>query len=633
MTEYTREITPINPNAAPRVQAPTNSLGADIANAVGTGLQAYAMFENRARENQANELVESLTGMEVELTNQGLSRTEVLTRLDKKIKEMSPDASSASFLRQSLAQRRGGFVRNQIVKEEQNEELQRQQMIEGEFQTALSNAPEFYGIVKRNADGTVDEQEKLRIIDRFGQRQLDLAEAQRLDQISKEQIAQGGEDVINGVVNLATGLQKRIDTSLRPLADQYISTVNGMTVSSPENQQMLMEANSEFQNTLNIFTQQVESEYNSALSGLSDEKASELLRQRRDDALAQINRIKENLSTDDLNQAKKNAQMLEMMETNLKITGLENFGYTSLLQEIAPQSATLVVQSLYAKRPEMFSRAEQELIVGLNGKTDAQIAGDAIKNFASFYQNNDTTKVDDDTLEAFYDYSKKVISGPALTRDLSDMEVDKVSGGLVGILAEAAATDDPTQIQEASKLLNSDNFKVFMDQLPEERRAQMGRYINGFNQEVLIDRTDGLLKQLDMQSESFDIEYDATQGKFVLGDVVKETLPAGSLGFNVTRKNIAKKAVERANRYMDNIRENAQYETRVQDGDVLVDSMLSLHLPESIKVRGKLNVPEAQEGTEQPAVDEETMKSNEQIIRELREEVLSLNQRLVGSGV
>lgn len=633
MTEYTREITPINPNAAPRVQAPTNSLGADIANAVGTGLQAYAMFENRARENQANELVESLTGMEVELTNQGLSRTEVLSRLDKKIKEMSPDASSASFLRQSLAQRRGGFVRNQIVKEEQNEELQRQQMIEGEFQTALSNAPEFYGIVKRNADGTVDEQEKLRIIDRFGQRQLDLAEAQRRQQLAQEQIAQGGEDVINGVVNLATGLQKRIDTSLRPLADQYISTVNGMTVSSPENQQMLMEANSEFQNTLNIFTQQVESEYNSALSGLSDEKASELLRQRRDDALAQINRIKENLSTDDLNQAKKNAQMLEMMETNLKITGLENFGYTSLLQEIAPQSATLVVQSLYAKRPEMFSRAEQELIVGLNGKTDSQLTGDAIKNFASFYENNDTTKADDVTLSAFYDYSKKVISGPALTRDLSDMEVDKVSGGLVGILAEAAATDDPTQIQEASKLLNSDNFKVFMDQLPEERKAQMGRYINGFNQEVLIDRTDGLLRQLDMQTESFDIEYDATQGKFVLGDVVKETLPAGSLGFNVTRKNIAKKAVERANRYMDNIRENAQYETRVQDGDVLVDSMLSLHLPESIKVRGKLNVPEAQERTEQPAVDEETLKSNEQIIRELREEVLSLNQRLVGSGV
>lgn len=146
MTEFTRDIKPINYKAAPQFEAPSKSLGTDIVNAAATGFEIYSQYKNKQKEANVNNMLQSLGDMEVELYSNGLGERDVLRKLDSRIKELSQDADSQTYLRARLTQQRGASVRNQIVQQEQNEDLQREQGIEKDFQVAISNMPDFMGL-------------------------------------------------------------------------------------------------------------------------------------------------------------------------------------------------------------------------------------------------------------------------------------------------------------------------------------------------------------------------------------------------------------------------------------------------------------------------------------------------------
>ena len=107
--------------------------------------------------------------------------------------------------------------------------------------------------------------------------------------------------------------------------------------------------------------------------------------------------------------------------------------------------------------------------------------------------------------------------------------------------------------------------------------------------------------------------------------VKPERLPVGGLGFNITRQPTIQKQVDEANRYLQGIRDNAKYDTQVQDGRVLVDSMLSVHMPEGINLKGELKSYEApqREETEQQV---EQRLDNEKVIRELMDRISELEK-------
>lgn len=626
MTEYTRDIKPIEYNQTPQVPAPSQTLGQDLVNLAGVGLQAYGMFENKKRDAEASRMLQSLGDLEVELTQNGLSRTQVLSKLDSRIKQIAPDASTQGFLRQRLAQQRGGFVRNQLVAAENNEEAVRLQGIESDFSLAMSQFPEYQGLVKRNADGTIDESEKLRIIQDAGDRQVDLARHQRQAAIAQERLTRQGQEAIEGAVGLSSAIQGGIDVALRPLADQYISTVNNLTVSSPENMQLLQEANAQFVNAINVYKQQTESQFTTALVSAGDDKVRKILTDNRDAVIKGLDSILNNLQAETLDQAKQTAKEIELIQGGLQLKGLKALPILSTLKEVAPEFSTLVVESLINKRPDMFTEAEAELTSVLGNPLNADaMTQDLASGVADYIENQDVSKANDLVLSTFYDVTKKVINGPALERKLAPNELNKVSGGLIGILSEAANTDDPAQIREASKMLNSDNFKEFFQQLPEDRKAALGRFVSGFNQDVLIDSTEGLLKKLQMATDTANISYDVEQGMFVVDGVKPEKLPVGGLGFNVTRQPTIQKQVDEANRYLEGIRDNAQYDTQVQDGRVLVDSMLSVHMPEGINLKGELKPYEAPEREETEQRVEQRL-DNENVIRELMDRISELEK-------
>ena len=633
MTEYTRDITPIDYSDVPQLPQPASTLGQDLLNVAQTGLKVYSMFENKNRETQANAMVSELTDLEVELTKNGLKRRDVLARVDARAREIAPDGNSQSFLRQRLAQQRGGYLKNQMVNEERTQEQQRQNLIEGDFRSVINTFPDFQGTLKRNEDGTIDEEEKLRVIQQGASRQQMLFEAQQEQAQGVQRATQSSNDAIAGVAQFSSGMSKRVGSIFSTMSSGYISVVQGLDIQSPENVQKLEEVSANFRNVVGIAEQQITSEFNAVYNATTNTKARELLEENRDAQLNQLAKIRENLGVADISVAKRIAGNIQIIEQGLKLQGMQNFPLVSAMEEISQGAGRIVFEAIVNKNPDYFEAAVKQTAMGL-AKTMSEQDGNY--EFASqvidYLDNGDTSKASEVVLSTFYTAAEGIINGPSLTRDLSSSELDKVSGGLLGILAEAQATDDPKQIANASKLLASENFKVFMEQLPDERRSAMGRFVSGFSQDVLADTSDGLFRKLNEHNSSIaGVTYDADKGEFLIGDTIQEQLPTGSLGFNITRRGVVKKDVDRANLYLKRIRENAQYDTAVTDGKVLVDTLMSQSLPSGIKVKGKLTPYEfKQEEVGQEAI-EEVRISNEATIKSLEEKVMELEKRLLKS--
>jgi len=631
MAEFTRDITPIDYSGTPQVPPPAATLGQDLINVAKTGLEVYSMFENKSREAESEKMVASLSDLEVELTKNGLNRRDVLGKMDARIREIAPNASSQSLIRKKLAQKRGGFLSNQMVAEDRNTEQNRQNLIEGDFRSALSSFPDFQGGLKRNADGTIDEEEKLRIINAGASRQQILFESAQEQAQATQRLSQTSNDAVAGAVQLSSAVSKRVGVVFSQMSGNYISVVQGMQVESPENIQALEDVSANFRNVIGIAEQQIRSEFNTAYQATSNPKARELLEKNRDAQIAEMAAIRENLATNDLSKAKRIAQNIQIVEQGLQLQGLQNFPLVSALEQIAPSVGRFVFEAVVNKNADYFDEAVKQTSMGL-ARTISEQGGnyEFTSQVIDYLDKGDASKASEVVLSTFYKAAEGAINGPAITKQMSPQELEKVSGGLLGILAEAQATDDPKQIANASKLLASDNFKIFMDQLPEDRKGAMGRFVSGFSQDVLADTSDGLFKKLVSHKNTIaDVTYDADKGEFVMGDIKQEQLPSGGFGFNITRKNIVKKDVDKANLYLKRIRENAQYDTTVQDGKTLVDTLMSQSLPSDIKVKGTLTPYEFKQATAEKEVSEEVRLSNEAIIKKLEEQVLSLEERLV----
>lgn len=631
MAEFTRDITPIDYSGTPQVPPPAATLGQDLINVAKTGLEVYSMFENKSREAESDKMVASLSDLEVELTKNGLNRRDVLGKMDARIREIAPNASSQSLIRKKLAQKRGGFLSNQMVAEDRNTEQNRQNLIEGDFRSAMSAFPDFQGSLKRNADGTINEEEKLRVINAGASRQQILFESAQEQAQATQRLSQTSNDAVAGAVQLSSAVSKRVGVVFSQMSGTYISVVQGLEVESPENIQALEDVSANFRNVIGIAEQQIRSEFNTAYQATSNPKARELLEKNRDAQIAEMVAIRENLATNDLSKAKRIAQNIQIAEQGLKLQGLQNFPLVSALEQIAPSVGRFVFEAVVNKNADYFDEAVKQTSMGL-ARTISEQGGnyEFTSQVIDYLDKGDASKASEVVLSTFYKAAEGAINGPAITKQLSPQELEKVSGGLLGILAEAQATDDPKQIANASKLLASDNFKIFMDQLPEDRKGAMGRFVSGFSQDVLADTSDGLFKKLVSHKNTIaDVTYDADKGEFVMGDIKQEQLPSAGLGFNITRKNIVKKDVDKANLYLKRIRENAQYDTTVQDGKTLVDTLMSQSLPSDIKVKGTLTPYEFKQATAEKEVSEEVRLSNEAIIKKLEEQVLSLEERLV----
>ena len=158
-TKFTRDIKPIDLQSTPVIPEPTGSVVADVANLASTGFQVFAREQNKQREARTSQLTQRLGDLEVELTQNGLSRTAVLERLDSEIKRMAPDPSTQGYLRQQFASQRGAFVRNQLVQQINTEEQQRQLQIQAEFKEGMKRYPNIDIAVLREMDGTASEEE------------------------------------------------------------------------------------------------------------------------------------------------------------------------------------------------------------------------------------------------------------------------------------------------------------------------------------------------------------------------------------------------------------------------------------------------------------------------------------------
>tara|TARA_R110000764_G_scaffold239851_1_gene340243 strand:- start:734 stop:2803 length:2070 start_codon:yes stop_codon:yes gene_type:complete len=629
MTEFTRDIKPINYKAAPQFEAPSGSLGTDIVNVAATGFEIYSQYKNKQKEANVNNMLQSLGDMEVELYSNGLGERDVLRKLDSRIKELSQDADSQTYLRARLTQQRGASVRNQIVQQEQNEDLQREQGIEKDFQVAISNMPDFYGTLKRNPDGTVDESEKINIIEKFGERQVRLKEAQRLTAMGQAKLAEGEAEASQGALEISSSIGTRVDESFVNLANNYITTVDNMDVQSTDTASILQETSANFRNMMGVVSQQVESEFNSAFMATTDETARKILKENKEATLLQIEKIKTNLSSDDIDVAKKLAAQAALIQNGLKLSGLKNFGLTAMFEEVASGSGRFVTEALINKRPELFTAVEQQTAMGLgNLLSQDQTTMQFGKDVLNYMDTGDTSKASDLVLATFYDATKKILNS-GVVKDLSAAELEKVSGGLIGILAEAAATDDPAQIKEATKLLNSDNFNSFFDQLPEERKSSLGRFVSSYNQDILIDRTDGILKKLEGYKDIADIEYDAVAGEFKIGRVIPERSTSG-LGVGFTKQYQLKKVIQDANTSINQIKNMSQYDPTTQDGKVLVDSALDRYLPENIKVTGELTpyVAEKREGLNGSSAKK---IENKAVLKQYQDQIAEL-QKIIATG-
>ena len=627
MTEFTRDIKPVNYNSAPKVAAPSGSLGTDLVNAAATGFQLYSQYKNKSREVELEKMVGDLTSFETELSQNGLSKRERLSKVDARVRELGLGASQESHLRTTLAKRRGSYVQRDIISERDSEEAQQEQQLEAEFNSAYGNAPQLFSNYTRNEDGGYSREDKISIVSDFENLRVRSFQREKATLKAEQQLAQGGVEALQGAATASQVITSTLQDVYAASSTGFVQTISNMDFQSTEGRQLGEEVLRQGRSTFRVGRSQIESQYNSYIVGLEEGSAPrKLLEADRDAALTEMDNILTTLDSTDLKTVQSLATDIDLIQKGLELRGLQSFPMVSMIRTIAPEASKYWIASMTNVHPEIMKQGVSELASGLMSIDPDAVSVKFAKEMGEYLKTGDTSKASDLVLKTTYKFASDTITNmPA--RDLSAGEVEKISLGLLGIMQEAATTDDPKQIKEATVLLNSPNFKDFFEQLPEDRKAPMGRFISAFNQDILIDSTDGYFTKLAAWNESTtNITYDAALGKFVSEGVKEEKFPAGGLGFNVTKQNTVKKDIDKANESLEMIRKNAQYDPVTQNAKELIDTMIVEKLPKGITIKGDLDIFTAKDVVQQVKPDEDKIRKNKEILLSLRDAIDNISE-------
>ena len=631
MIEYTRDIKPVD-YRAPKIDTTSgNSVVADSLNAISTGIGIFGDMQNKKKQGNLDKMVGDLSSFEVELSKNNISKRERLRRVDEKIRNMDLDASSSEQLRTSFAQRRGSFVQRDILAEEDKAEMRRNQQLDAEFDSVYANAPQLFSKYNRNSDGEYSREDKISLVSEFEDYRIGVYQRAKETEIANQLLVQGGQEAMRGAVMASNTISGDIKAIYLPTSAGIVSGFNSLDLQTDEGvgkaEALLGNARTSF----SVATSTMETRYNSLIEATSDEGVRKILQENRDSSLAQMERISKILSDPDLSKMAERVQSIKLIESGLRLSGLENYGFVAALEAIAPESGRFVVQRMVSTYSDIIDAASKEMAQSIFAQVDPSRAVTKFgEDFGNYMETGDTGKANDLVLKTFYHYARDTLSNMPV-RDLSSGEVDKISGGLLGIMQEAALTDDPKQIKEATRLLNSPNFQTFFQQLPDDRKAPMGRFINAFNQDILIDSTDGYFGKLTAHNKSTsNIIYDVSLGEFVSKGVKNESLPSGALGINITKQGVVNRDITLANEALEMIRKNAQYDPVTQNSKELIDTMIAEKLPQGIAIQGKLDVFTAKEASDRGGVaDEDTqnkIRSNKTILENLSKEIDKLGE-------
>tara|TARA_R110000851_G_scaffold152860_1_gene294665 strand:+ start:4591 stop:6558 length:1968 start_codon:yes stop_codon:yes gene_type:complete len=631
MTEYTRDIKPVDYRPA-NIPAPTGgSGGADALNAISAGIGIFGDIQNKKRQSNQDKMVGDLASYEAELSQNDVPRKDRLRKVDERIRGFGLDASSAGQLRTAFAQRRGSFVQGDMVADADNAELRKNQQLDAEFDSVYQNAPQLFSGYNRNSDGGYSREDKISLVSDFEDYRIRGYQRAKNFEVSQQLIAQGGEEAMRGAVMASNSISGDIKEIYLPTSAGLVSGFGNLDLQTDEGVAEAESILSNARNTFRVAGSTMEARYNSLIEGTSDTAVRKTLQENRDAALAQMQKIGDTLSDPDLSKMAERVQNIKLIQSGMQIQGLDNYGLVAALELVSPETSRFVVQRLVSTYPDIINQATKEMAQSILAEVDpARAVTKFGEDFGNYMKTGDTTKANDLVLKTFYDYARDTITNMPV-RDLSAGEVDKIGGGLLGIMQEAAITDDPKQIREATRLLNSPNFQTFFEQLPDDRKAPMGRFINAFNQDVLIDSTDGYFGKLTVHNKNTsNIIYDVNLGKFVSKGVKNERLPSGSLGINITKQGVVNKDIDVANKALEMIRKNAQYDPITQNSKELIDTMIAEKLPQGIAIQGKLDVFTAKEaaavGSVSDGVTQDKIRSNNDILENLRKQIDKLGE-------
>jgi hypothetical protein len=628
MSEFTKDIKPVDYRPT-KISAPSgNSVVSDSLNVITAGIGIFGDMQNKKRQSNQDKMVGDLSSYEAELSKNDISKRERLRMVDARIRDMDLDASSSEQLRTAFAQRRGSFVQRDIVEDVDRAEMKRTQQLDAEFDSVYANAPQLFSKYNRNSDGEYSREDKISLVSEFEDYRIRGYQRAKNTELAQQLLAQGGQEAKRGAVLASGSISGDIKDIFLPTSAGLVASFGNLDLQTDEGVAQAESILGDARNTFRVATSSMETRYNSLIEATADGDVRKILQENRDSSLAQMKRIEDTLNNPDLSKMAERVQNIKLIQSGMQLEGLDNYGLVAALELISPESSRFVVQRMVSTYPDIIDAATKEMAQSILSQVDpARAVTKFGEDFGNYMETGDTEKANDLVLRTFYDYARDTITNmPA--RDLSAGEVDKIGGGLLGIMQEAAITDDPKQIREATRLLNSPNFQTFFEQLPDDRKAPMGRFINAFNQDILIDSTDGIFTQLEGLTSTHDIAYNANTGEFQKTGTKSSALlekDRPSFGFlDVNR------TIKEANTALAMIRKNAQYDPITQNGKELIDTMVAEKLPKGIKVNGKLDVFTAKEASAVNGVVDEVsqdkIRSNDAILNSLRKEIDKLGE-------
>ena len=623
MTEFTRDIKPVNYNSAkPKLAAPSGSLGTDLVNAAATGFQLYSQYKNKSREVELEKMVGDLTSFETELSQNGLSKRERLSKVDARVRELDLEASQESHLRTTLAKRRGSYVQRDIINERDSEEAQQEQQLEAEFNSAYGNAPQLFSNYTRNEDGGYSREDKISIVSDFENLRVRSFQREKAILKAEQQLAQGGVEALQGAAKASQVITSTLQDVYAASSTGFVQTISNMEFQSIEGRQLGEEVLRQGRSTFRVGRSQIESQYNSYIVGLEEGSAPrKLLEADRDAALVEMDNILITLDSTDLKTVQSLATDIDLIQKGLELRGLQSFPMVSMIRTIAPEASKYWIASMTNVHPEIMQQGVKELANGLMSVDPDAVSVKFAKEMGEYLKTGDTSKASDLVLKTTYKFASDTITNmPA--RDLSAGEVEKISLGLLGIMQEAATTDDPKQIKEATVLLNSPNFKDFFEQLPEDRKAPMGRFISAFNLDVLQDSTDGIFTKMEALRKGSGVTYNADTMEFdysLKGDVKRQR------GEGLLKDN-TRKLIKAANLSLKMINENAKYDPITKDTKKLIDTMIAEKLPKGIPIKGDLSTFTVEDRMQQTTPAEDKIRKNKEILLSLRDAMDNISE-------
>lgn len=531
----TSGITPA-PIQAPAPAQGDSTLGAAL-NGAATLINAGLQIKEQQKAEQKSESIQRVEKLaqqmvleSTERVQSGQSKLEVNLSLQKNVNNADLNTEERGILLDRIAELRGIKVGAGTSDQDELPEAR----IDRDHQALVKNYPEIAFAVSvdlgfdTNPDGTrahrgfltTEEQAKA-----LGRAQEHLRKKLVADSLSEEADKNLETNVDLSIQQVAEAERIRIGQALSVAGTSIQALAREIGPNStPEQIQTFEENRQGFLNLVSAVEERVEEAFGQVSIRTGGSKdAREQIKFTKQALLDRVEAIRSGIESESIDQFQQTANLLKWFEEKQQLEFLESYPIIRNLRAVFGDTIgnSLIQQSL-TKNPAANAAASEIGSSALNEvlMTKGQLQGQKIKAVVALQEGRTFPEFDSDKREElalnYYTIARDYIEAGDFQGEDTD-RLNSMGIAFAKVLDFSQETPSLENQKRSLDLMNSKNFQKFFEKLGLEEQQIVGRFGATFNQTVLSDRSDGIIKDLSEEASNFPeikVRYSPEDGQF-----------------------------------------------------------------------------------------------------------------------